>query len=168
MSPLKPGPELPRSIRSVLFVCTGNSCRSVIAEGFFKKMLKGLGREINVSSAGTSAFPMGATDETLKVLAEEGVDMKAHRSRCVTKPMLEEADVIFVMQSAHRDFLNAMLPHISAKIFLLSDFYPEQEKVRREGGIPDPIGRGFSFYKTTAAMIRKCLEAVAHAIEEPK
>ena len=107
----------------VLFVCTGNSCRSVIAQTLFKKIIfeKGLDDKIEVLSAGTAA-PRGLkpTKGTIKVLQREGIDISEYRSQKLTAEILKVADLVVVMEKRHRYNLIELYPQKSDKIFLIN------------------------------------------------
>lgn len=151
-------------IKSVLFVCTGNSCRSVMAEGLLKKYLKELGRsDIEVASAGTRSLDgLPPTEETINVLKAEGVAMGDFRSRNVTAEMIKNADLILAMEDMHKDEVLRRASEAAGKIFLLKEFGKPDNENHEEGiGIPDPIGRPIEFYKYVLNLIKKETERIA-------
>ncbi len=144
-------------MKTILFVCTGNSCRSVMAEGLLKKMLGLHGHQFYVHSAGIEAvdgFP--STPATIKALKEEGVDVSTHRSRRLTLEMIKTAHKIYVMEHLHMDWVLRMCPEAKHKTHLLSEFSSEHEK--ETIGIPDPIRMSDNFYKNVLIAIRGCVE----------
>jgi protein-tyrosine phosphatase len=109
---------------SILVVCTGNICRSPIAEGLLKAELVarfGDGAP-HVSSAGTSGWEGSpATPEGVEAAGELGVDIAGHRARRVRGELLREADLIVCMAGEHRDRLTVQLPEVSGRTFTLKE-----------------------------------------------
>jgi len=147
----------------VLFVCTGNSCRSVMAEALLKKKLRDTGRnDVEVFSAGLMmADGLGASYETMELLRREGMDVSGHRSRRLTIDMLNKADLILVMEKIHEDRIIQMAPWVGKRLFLLKEF------ARASGNdldIPDPIGKSGDFYEFTLGIIRDAVDKVSQII----
>ena len=147
--------------KNILFVCTGNSCRSVMADGLFKKLVEGR-KDFIVGSAGVGAGDgYAASDETLRVLSRHGIDMSAHKSRQITAAMVHAADRIFVMENMHKFAILREWPEVSEKTHLLTE-YSRHAKVRgNEIDIPDPIRMSSDFYKNVFQVIRECVEHIA-------
>ncbi len=152
---------LPKHPKEVLFVCTGNSCRSVMAEALFKKMAEQRGLGVEVRSCGTSALEgIGASPETVRVLKKEGLNVMGHRGRKITPDLIDRSDIIFVMQAAHRDYILSLFPDAKDRVYLLSDFYKGENGHHLTMGIPDPIGMSGEFYENVLEVIRESLEEV--------
>ena len=97
---------------NILFVCTGNTCRSSMAEGILKFLLKENNIEnINVSSAGLSAFEgQRANEKAIDVLINKGIDIKTHRSRQLTEEIIKTSDLILTMTDSHKKLITNTLP----------------------------------------------------------
>ena len=153
------------SVKKILFVCTGNSCRSVMAEGLFKKMTEGRSDEFETSSAGISAidgFP--ASPETIKVMAAEGMDVSGHRSQRLKAELVRASDKIFVMEREHKDWILRFLPESKGKVFLLTEFHTPDYGSAGEVDIPDPIQMSDSFYQNVLSVIRDCVKKIVKSL----
>lgn len=100
---------------NILIICTGNICRSPIAEGLFSARLKPSG--IQVASAGVSAMVgWPAEDLAIEVMRDHGLDIRGHRARQVTQPMLAESDLILTLDQSHSDWLNRAFPQYRGRV----------------------------------------------------
>ncbi len=145
--------------KHVLFVCTGNLCRSALAEGMLRKKLEERRIvSVEVSSAGTHAV-VGepAALLAIKVAKEQGVDLLPHISRQLTKEMLERADIVLAMEGRHLDEANAIFKEGSGKYHLLSEFGPSH---LRGHDIIDPYGGPREYFMRTYETIEKCVEGL--------
>lgn len=150
----------------LLFICSGNTCRSVMAEGLFTKMWKESGEKealAVVYSAGMETVDgLAATEEALQVLREEGVDLALHRSRSITSALVKEADYIFTMTQRQKETLLQRFPAALKKSWLLSEFAGLGEK--RE--IPDPFGQGVKQYRLAAKEIEKAIQKIIKKLKK--
>ncbi|MBA2689025.1 MAG: low molecular weight protein arginine phosphatase [Gemmatimonadaceae bacterium] len=131
----------------ILFVCTGNTCRSPLAEGIARKILVDrLRNDVDVSSAGIDAWDGGAaTDEALLVGIERGLDIGSHRSRKLTREIVRDSDLILTMSPQHLTAARRLGGE--EKTHLLSQYASAGESDRM---IRDPFGGDLEAYRSTA------------------
>jgi protein-tyrosine phosphatase len=152
-----------------LFVCTGNTCRSPMAEALFRKMLSDrlkcredelLDRGFVVISAGLAAYKGApASPEAVELLGDEGMDLSGHESQPVTEELLLHCDRIFTMTRSHREALLSAFPELAGQVRLLS---PQGRDVS------DPIGAGMEEYVRCRDEIASALEDLLDEIEFPE
>jgi protein-tyrosine-phosphatase len=142
--------------KRVLFVCSGNICRSAYAHVVFERLAQDYDRKIQVASAGTLRLVgRPAAPLMIRVANERGINIEEHRSTPLSRLLVEAADAIFAMSPEHRDVMIAMAnnPTITAqKIVMLGEWLspPAPE-------IEDPMGRPYTVYQRVAAEIEAAL-----------
>ncbi|MDA1274150.1 MAG: ribose 5-phosphate isomerase B [Verrucomicrobia bacterium] len=131
-------------MKTILFVCTGNVCRSPMAEGLFRQAVKGRG-EYDILSAGVGALEGQAPSPfAVQALRELGIDITNQRSRTLTSELVEKADYIFGMTHGHIGAMTVMYPIAAEKTFLLREFEDNLEPFEKD--ISDPIGGSYEIY----------------------
>jgi protein-tyrosine-phosphatase len=130
----------------ILFICTGNTCRSAMAESIAGRIAAERGMtDVEVGSAGTAAWDGApASDGALLVSMERSCDLSEHRARLLTKDMLAEADLILVMSPHHLERVDALGGR--GKAFLLTDYATYGVSSRAVG---DPFGGNLTAYRDT-------------------
>jgi protein-tyrosine-phosphatase len=131
-------------MKTILFICTGNICRSPMAEGLFRHVLKGRS-DYRVMSAGLGAMggqPPSA--HAVRAVKELGIDISGQRSRMLTPELVDLADFIFGMTHNHVDTINLLFPHAADKTFLVREFDETLDLFEKD--ISDPIGGTYEVY----------------------
>ncbi len=143
-------------MEKILFVCSGNTCRSPMAEGIFNKKAREHKLDAIAFSAGVSAFPgMPVTEHAVEAAREKGADISAHTAAPVTEALLESCSVALCMTSGHALALKAAFPQYSDKIRLLS-----------RHDISDPFGGTLADYERAADEIDDAVDELLRALEE--
>ena len=140
----------------ITFVCTGNTCRSPMAQGLFKKMLNDNNiKDVEVISAGLYANDGSfATHEAKKAAKNLGADLSYHIAHNLTRADIRTSDLIVCMNTTHYEALKPIIPE--ERLYLLG------------GGISDPYGQGQDVYDACANEINEALKELLKKIKEMK
>jgi protein-tyrosine-phosphatase len=145
-------------INNVLFVCTGNICRSPLAASLLERALKERGLEVTVASAGTGAWDGAPASEGAYLVGlERGLDLSGHRARLLSRELVEQADLILTMARHHRARVDELGGE--GRVHVLGEY------AGREAGdveVSDPFGGDLEVYRDTCVE----LEALAAAVAE--
>src|SRR6185503_461465 len=139
---------------NLVFVCSGNTCRSPMAEALARKIAERRGiQDLSVSSAGTNAWENStATDEALFVGMERELDLTGHRARKLTPAIVSEADLIFVMTPGHLEQVKQLGGR--GKVHVIDEY---ASGITNQG-ITDPYGGDLEAYRQTADVLEQELE----------
>lgn len=143
-------------MKQLLIVCTGNVCRSPIAEGIirFRSQQERISHKLYVHSAGTHAVVgSGASRNGVEVMASKGIDMRRHVAKQVTYKAVSAAKLVMVMEEAHRTDLLNLVPESFGKVILFS------ELSGRTYDLPDPYGGPLIEYEVAYARINGIINA---------
>ena len=146
---------------NIIFICTGNTCRSpmakVIAEDAFKKA----GIDASVSSAGVSVYkPSKASDHAIAAAKTNGLCLRGHKSRRVTDEMLKSADLILTMTNGHKHYLSDEFPQHDEKIYTLYEFC-----AGTDDDIVDPFGGERSDYDGCFGQLNELIKMLTEKLK---
>lgn len=153
--------------KKVLFVCTGNTCRSSMAEALARTMALEMEiRGLRFISAGTLAWPgEKATNQAVEALAMQGIELSHHRATLLTPELVKEADLVLTMTESHRRQILSLLPDAEGKVFTLGGY------AGVPGDISDPYGSSVENYCRCAgelkALIGRALKKLNNGLAKP-
>lgn len=143
-------------------MCSGNTCRSPLAEAVARKVFARAGLDVEVGSAGVSAMEgVPASESSIRVARDHRLDLSDHRARLLSGEMVRGADLIVAMGRRHLDTVGVIEPAALAYTRLLTDFCDHVE-----GDIDDPIGGDQPTYERTYLTIAKCVEGMAERLAD--
>lgn len=150
----------------IMFVCTGNICRSAMADCILNDKIfkKGLSDKVRVCSSGVSAYTGDIpTDEAISVMRDEfNLDLSNHRATNVADSDVMHMDLILAMTLRHKFFLVSMYPELKDKIYTLREYVGDDGN---NANIDDPYGYGKSVYSSCAAQINDCIDKLLVKLE---
>lgn len=148
----------------IMFICTGNICRSAMAEGMMKKLIKENNIDAEVYSCGIYAETgNGPTYNAQEAASEYGADISNHRATNIRDSKIEEMDIILCATISHKQSVLYLHPELEGKVFTMKE-YAKLDKNGQDMDIKDPWGYDEFVYRKCASEIEECLEKIVETI----
>ncbi len=149
-------------MRLIGFICTGNTCRSPMAECYFKSIIKNYD-DIKTFSAGLSAgYGWRAANESIRMMRKLNLDLSYHISKPLSDEMVKEAEMLIVMTQMHKEKLLATWPGAVNKVFILREF--EANPDFEDLNIMDPVGCPIEIYEKCFDLMKVPLERLGEIL----
>ena len=150
----------------IMFICTGNICRSAMAEGYMKKKAQEENLNIEVCSSGIYGEEgMGASYLAKEAMNEYGVKLDCHIARITSKTNVKDMDLILCATTGHKRTLLQMYPDLSKKIFTIKEYAYGENEVNND--ISDPWGYDITVYRHCAAELTKAIDKILLKLNKP-
>jgi len=151
-------------MKTILFVCTGNVCRSPMAEGLLRHAMKER-HDVRIFSAGVGAIDgQPPSAHAVRALRELQIDISRQRSRMLTGELVAQADYIFGMTHGHVDAITLLYPQAADKTFVLREFDDTLDNFEKD--IADPIGGSYDVYLNVRDQIEQGIVTMLNFLEQ--
>jgi protein-tyrosine-phosphatase len=155
--------EVQMKYQNILFVCAANICRSPMAEGLLKNMVKNTGfapKSVSIRSAGIgNTHGSDASDQAIQVMHERGLDLSRHKARTINWDIVNGSDLILCMSKDQLTNLRQTYAEAQDKIYLLTEFCDSQ------GDIDDPSGRPTRAFESCASQMEDLFKVLVEKIK---
>lgn len=153
---------LPHPVRSVLFVCKGNVCRSPLAEAYFLHLARKGGHVLTVQSAGIETTPGKSAHVLAQAVARHhGLSLEQHLTKLLLQDLMQQSDLVLVMEVAQKDRVAKLYPREKHKVFVLGQFCGKGSL-----DIDDPYSGTLDDFKVCFERIRESCDRMIRQIEE--
>ncbi len=148
-------------MKNIVFVCTGNTCRSPMAEGIAKKLAQQKELALNFSSRGTSVYMEEKANPLAKNAAKAySSDLEEHFSKAFSEKDAEKSEIVLTMTLRHKEYLKEKYPKYKDKIFTIKEYVGEK------GDIADPFGKNKEAYEACAKELYDLINKILTNIQE--
>lgn len=149
---------------NIMFVCTGNTCRSAMAEGLAKKEISDKNLDINVSSSGIFAMEgEHASYNSVAIMKEYDVDIVTHRATQIEHANINDKDLILCATQNHKNQVIMRYPELKNRVFTMKE-YAGLDKDGADMDIGDPWGYDINTFRMCAAEISLCVDKIIEKI----
>ena len=150
-------------MQNIMFICTGNICRSAMAEYMLKKKVQEENLPIKVYSCGTYAENGDRpTEEAIETMKEYGIDITSHRAINIYNSDIEDMDIILCATANHKRVVLDLYPNLLGKVFTMKEYVGDTEYGI---DISDPWGYGLFVYRKCATELNNVIEKIVEKIK---